>query len=265
MKIGLVQNNILWENKLFNLNSSKDIFKKAKDHNIDLLLFPELSFTGFSMSIKNLADFHLETVNYISSLCKSYHINAGIGYIEGNFESIKGKNNYALIDSRGKLLCNYTKIHPFSYANEDKYYEAGNDLNFCTINDIDICPLICYDLRFPELFQIASKKCDLITVAANWPASRKDHWITLLKSRAIENQCYIAGINRTGIGDKISYSGNSMIIDPSGKILSYAEDNEEDLIIADINKERVQDIRNAFPLKKDRRENLYCNLLNSTV
>ncbi|WP_346931299.1 nitrilase-related carbon-nitrogen hydrolase, partial [Clostridium sp.] len=116
MKIGLVQNNILWENKQFNLSASKEFFKKAKDLKIDLLLFPELSFTGFTMNVEKLKEFDFSTITYISSLCKSYGINAGIGYIQGIANDKKGRNNYAIISSSGNILCNYSKIHPFSYG-----------------------------------------------------------------------------------------------------------------------------------------------------
>lgn len=252
-----MQNNILWENKNFNLNSSKSIFKKAKEYNIELLLFPEMSFTGFSMNIESLREYNEESIKYISSLCKAFEINAGFGYIHGDPSIPKAKNNYVIINSKGELLCNYTKIHPFSIGLEDKYFQGGEDLVFAEIKNMIICPLICYDLRFPEIFQIASKKCDLITVAANWPASRKNHWLTLLKSRAIENQCYIAGINRVGIGNKINYSGNSMIIDPLGNVLAEGEDGIEDIIIADIDKSVVDSNRLSFSAKNDRREELY--------
>ena len=121
---------------------------------------------------------------------------------------------------------------------------------------ITITPFICYDLRFPEIFQIASKKSDLICVAANWPKEREKHWITLLTARAIENQCYIAGINRIGSGDGIDYSGCSMIIDPEGNILNNIN-NDEGIIISDIYEDKVKDIRRKFTLKRDRRESLY--------
>lgn len=262
MKIGLVQNNILWENKQFNLISSKDFFKRAKDMNIDLLLFPELSFTGFTMDVNKFKEFSFSTLNYISNLCKLYNVSAGVGYIQGIDGNVKAKNNYSIISSTGEILCNYTKLHPFSYGDEGNHYIGGNDILYTTIKGITIAPFICYDLRFPEIFQIASKKSDLITVAANWPNIRKDHWISMLKSRAIENQCYIAGVNRIGLGNKIAYSGNSMIIDPLGKVISYADDGIEDIIVADIDKSLVDTIRSTFKFKLDRREDLYENLKN---
>lgn len=101
---------------------------------------------------------------------------------------------------------------------------------------------------------------DLITVAANWPESRKEHWITLLRSRAMENQCYIAGVNRIGIGNNINYSGNSLIIDPLGKIIGSTEEGVEDILIADIDRSLVSRVRNSFKVKEDRRESLYHKL-----
>lgn len=257
MKIGLVQSNILWENKQFNLNSSKDYFKQAKDNNIDLLLFPELSFTGFTMNTKDFQESDFYTIHYISSLCKTYNINVGIGYIQSVENSSKAQNNYAIISSSGDILCNYTKIHPFSHSNENNYYLAGNHIVTCNINDITISPFICYDLRFPEVFQVASKKCDLIVVAANWPESRKNHWTSLLIARAIENQCYVAGVNRVGIGNNIYYSGNSVIINPLGEIIASGQDFVDGIISSNISKQLVTDVQNKYKFKLDRREDLY--------
>lgn len=256
MKIGLVQDNILWENKQFNLNSSKEYLKRAKTLNIDLLLFPELSFTGFTMNTKMFQESDLYTIHYMSNLCKIYEINVGVGYIQ-HYSDEKAQNNYVIISKSGDILCNYSKIHPFSFANEDKYYVSGNKIVSCNINNITLSPFICYDLRFPEIFQIASKKADLITIAANWPRTRSDQWTALLKARAIENQCYIAGVNRIGIGNNITYSGNSMIIDPLGEVIAYGDDGIDDIIVGDISKDFVDEIRRSFKFKEDRKEELY--------
>lgn len=257
MKIGLVQNNILWENKQFNLNSSKEYFKRAKDINIDLLLFPELSFTGFTMNVNSFQESDFYTIHYISSLCKTYDINVGIGYIQEIEDGEKAHNNYAIISKSGELLCNYSKIHPFAHSGENEFYLGGQEIVSCNINSITLCPFICYDLRFPEIFQIASIDCDLITVAANWPRSRINHWVSLLKARAIENQCYVAGINRIGMGNNIIYSGNSIVVNPLGEIIAYGEDGVDDIVVAEITKETVLDIRNKFKFKDDRRVDLY--------
>lgn len=257
MKIGLVQDNILWENKQFNLHSCKEYFKKAKSINIDLLLFPELSFTGFTMNTQKFQESDFYTIHYMSSLCKTYGINVGIGYIQQGENHEKARNNYVILSKTGDILCNYTKIHPFSHSGEDKHYISGNQIVSCKIDDITLSPFICYDLRFPEIFQIASKKADLITVAANWPRSRANHWVDLLKARAIENQCYVAGVNRIGIGNNINYSGNSMIISPLGEVLAFGESGVDDIIVGEIHHHIVEEVRNQYKFKQDRKEELY--------
>lgn len=254
MKIGLVQDNILWENKRFNLTSSKSIFKTAKASSIDLLLFPEMSFTGFSMNIEKIKDSDSETLNYISSLCITYGINAGIGYVVDSPDGKGATNNYSIIGRDGAVLCTYTKIHPFSYAGEDKLCEKGNDIVFCTIDGITICPFICYDLRFPEIFSAAAKKADLIVVPASWPSKRKEQWITLLKARAIDNQCLVAGINRVGYGGNSIYSGNSLVADPNGKILCYGDDGMEEIVECEID---PSSFKAEIATRGDRREDLY--------
>lgn len=176
--------------------------------------------------------------------------------MEKDTSTNKGKNNFAIVTPSSQIACTYTKIHPFSFGLESQFYIGGQKIFLTNIDDFCISPLICYDLRFPEIFQIASKEASLITVSANWPKSRRDHWITLLKARAIENQCYIAGVNRVGISDNIEYCGDSIIIDPLGNILNHIE-NKEILIIHDIDYNLVKNTRDKFNLKLDRKEDLY--------
>lgn len=160
------------------------------------------------------------------------------------------------ISKEGNVLLEYIKIHPFSYAGENIKFYKGNTISGCKIEECKISPFICYDLRFPEIFQIASKQAEIITVAANWPRSREDHWLTLLRARAIENQCYIIGINRVGVGDGLDYNGASIFVDPNGDILNKIICKEE-LIVMDINLEKINEIRNQFNIKNDRREDIY--------
>ncbi|MEG0772781.1 nitrilase-related carbon-nitrogen hydrolase [Clostridium sp.] len=295
MKIALAQSNIIWEDKKSNLNIVEAFIKQASKEKVDLILFPEMSLTGFTTEVEkcgepsvlnsldnesitsNLklecegnnstlgnsnisANNNINTINKVKALAVKFSINIGIGYIEKQLESLKGKNNYVLISKTGAILSNYSKIHPFTFGKESSHYSGGDTIKTAWINEFNICTFICYDLRFPEIFQIASKKAELITVAANWPSSRKEHWITLLKARAIENQCYIAGINRVGSGDGLDYSGNSLIIDPMGNVVSSALDGMEGLIIGELDLDLVKSLREKFPLKNDRRENLYTEL-----
>ncbi len=254
MIIGIVQMGIEWEDIYRNMNKIEEFVKEAHDKNVELLLFPEMSLTGFTMDINKHILLEKDIVNWLIRIASGYDISIGLGF--GSIVDEKGLNEYVVVSNEGEVLGRYSKIHPFSYSGEDKKYYKGNDIISCTINDMSITPFICYDLRFPEIFQIASKNSQLICVAANWPQEREKHWITLLTARAIENQCYIAGINRVGYGDGLYYNGASMIVDPEGNILNDIT-NDERIIISEIWADNVKEIRRKFTLKRDRRENLY--------
>ena len=168
-------------------------------------------------------------------------------------------NRYAIISPKGGVLTDYRKIHPFTFGTESVHYTGGDALGFCKIGDWTVSPFICYDLRFPEIFQLASPQAELIVVPANWPEDRVEHFKTLLKARAIENQCYIAGINRVGHARTSVYSGDSMIVDPLGRELAHGG-REEELLVADLDLEMVRKYRAAFPAKIDRKPELYRKL-----
>ncbi len=151
----------------------------------------------------------------------------------------------------GKLVKTYRKIHPFSYSTEDKNYTKGEATVITKINDFSAGLSICYDLRFPELFrQYAKNKVDIIIVIANWPDTRIEHWRTLLKARAIENQCYVLGVNRVGNDPKLNYPGFSSIVDPMGiELISVPE--EEKIVTAEILKEKADEVKNSLPFLND--------------
>ncbi|MCB2290002.1 carbon-nitrogen family hydrolase [Clostridium sp. CS001] len=256
MRLALAQLNIAFEDKLANKETVLQFIKHASSDKVDIILFPEMTLTGFSMNTSLIGETNKETTEFFKEISTKFDIIIGFGYVDGTSNS---KNKYSIVSPHQDELINYSKIHLFSFAFENEFYESGNELSFLNTLDFTICPLICYDLRFPEIFQIASKTANLITVAANWPVERRDHWITLLRARAIENQCFIAGINRVGEGNGLSYSGDSMIIDPLGNIISNLY-MEEGLVIADISPTDVTAVRESFRLKEDRKETLYYNM-----
>jgi Predicted amidohydrolase len=256
MKIALSQMNIKWEDKDKNKAKVLAFINEAKELNVELIVFPEMTLTGFSMNVEKIAESNRgETIQWFENIAKCHNINIGFGVVEKT-ESEFGKNKFIIINDEGVIISDYTKLHPFSYGLEDKYYKSGDSIELSKVNDFTVATFICYDLRFPEVFQLASNQAQLIIVAANWPQSRKEHWITLLKARAIENQCYILGVNRVGNGNNIYYSGNSMVVAPDGSILIEIED-EEKLLIYDIDIKESLDLRNVFPVKKDRKINIY--------
>lgn len=280
MKIILAQTNIIWEDKLKNRENYKKLIRQSSYLGARLIAFPEMCLTGFSMNINKIAekvifkdgDFYSETIDFFKVQADKYNINIAFGMSEftNNLEKDIDKsekvaeNKYYIVSSKGKVIFNYTKIHPFSFLNEDKYYIGGNKVTECIIDDFVISALICYDLRFPELFQRCSQNCDLILVPANWSMPRTEQFKVLLKARAIENQCYIAGINRIGKVNEFIYDGASEVFDPYGKSCSYdlkGDDNNSNLIVADINVDIVRKYRNEFKVKNDRKIPLWNGVL----
>lgn len=257
MLIGICQTNIVYENKTKNIEKAEKFISKAEKANADIVFFPEMSFTGFSMNTAVTGETDCFTVTKLRELASKHSIAVGFGWTaltEG-----KGENRYTIVNEHGKVINEYTKIHPFSYSNEDKYFRGGNKVSVFEYRGINISAFICYDLRFPEIFQSASKKAELIIVPANWPKARADHWKTLLKARAIENICYIAGINCTGNIGGVEYSGESCVYSPFGDEIC-AMGPEENISFVHIDN-NVSDYRSSFPAKKDRRTELYKKLI----
>jgi predicted amidohydrolase len=252
--IGIAQMDIIWEDSNKNMKKIQDFIKKASKNKVDLILFPEMALTGFTMDLNKLLLLEKEIINWIKKVARNNNINIGLGFAIKVDE--KGKNKYIMVSKDGQILAMYTKMHPFSYSGEEKKYHSGDGICVCKINEFQITPFICYDLRFPEIFQMASKEAQIITVAANWPKEREEHWITLLKARAIENQCYIIGINRVGLDDVLEYNGASIFVSPSGEILNEVN-SEEILIMEDLEIKKIKQVKDKFDIKKDRREELY--------
>jgi len=120
------------------------------------------------------------------------------------------------------------------------------------LNDMEAACLICYDLRFPELFRSLADRCSLILIIASWPAPRQRHWDILLPARAVENQLYIVGVNRVGEGGGHLFTGGSAIIDPAGEMVAHGGDREN-LVVGEINSQRVKKVRSDMPFLKDRK------------
>lgn len=253
MKLALYQMNIIWEDKEANYMRVKQRLEIAHERRIELFLLPEMSFTGFSMNTNMTKESDSRTIKRMINYAKHYHMAIGFGWVKDCGE--KSENHYTVVNRDGEILADYAKIHPFSYSGENEKFQGGKDIVAFRLNDIDFSSFICYDLRFPEIFQIASKKAKVFLVPANWPEARSEHWKCLLRARAIENQVYMAAINCVGEINGLGYSGDSCIIDPNGKVLAELP-KKEGVLEYDLTDD-VQEIRNRFPVKRDRREALY--------
>ena len=249
MKICLVQYNPVWEDKKANQQKINTLLKDTSG-DIDLLIFPEMTLTGFTMKSSEFAEgLQGETFNFFSQLAISRNVHILTGII------IKAKkqffNSLVHIKPNGKLVKLYRKIHPFSYSTEDKNFGSGRRPALTKIKGWQTGLSICYDLRFPELYRkYGKKRAHLLVNIANWPDTRIEHWRVLLKARAIENQCYVAGVNRVGKDPKLNYIGFSSVFDPMGKEI-VAVENEEEVITAEIDKNIVKEVRNTFPFLED--------------
>lgn len=173
------------------------------------------------------------------------------------------ENKLIVLNNKGEFIADYAKIHPFSYSGEDKIFQAGENLGIANINKVNFGLTICYDLRFPELYQILSQKASVIVNIANWPAKRIDHWKTLIKARAIENQVFMIAVNRTGTdGNGLVYEESSMIFDPEGNCLN-PKSTIKDLSVYTIDADITEFIRAGFPVKNDRKVDFYINNLKN--
>lgn len=249
MRISLVQYSPKWEDKEKNSGKINEIIQKTNlDTNV--LIFPEMTLTGFTMSSEeNAEEIDGFSVDYFMNLSRKLKIDIFAGIIEKDENTIF--NSIFHFDKNGILAARYRKIHPFSYAKEEQNYSAGFEPVVTKIGKTKIGLSVCYDLRFPELYRkYAKEKVDLIVNIANWPVKRIEHWKALLKARAIENQCFMIGVNRVGTDPFNEYNGFSSIIDPMGNIIIENE-NEEKILTAEIDLDIVRQTREKLPFLQD--------------
>lgn len=254
LTISLVQSDLHWENKQENLHSFEQ--KILAIEKTELVVLPEMFSTGFSMNPSGLAEtIEGETVNWMKEVAaKKKIILAGSVIIEENGNYF---NRLIWMLPNGQFGF-YDKRHRFAYAGEDDHYTAGNKRVIASAKGWRINLQVCYDLRFPVWArqtpingnEEGSPEYDLLLYVANWPERRIEHWKSLLKARAIENQCYVAAVNRVGEdGNGIIYNGDSMIVDPFGEVVCTG--NADQVYTYTISREHLETTRKKFPFLKD--------------
>lgn len=269
LRVGVTELNIGFENREEAKKRCLEVMEEASANGVELLVFPEMTLTGFTMQpwlyaeswdADNIPD----SVSFFMENSRKYKMQMAFGYIravmaDGSLvnDEMKEKayeNRLVLVDG-GNVLLDYAKIHPFSYSGEDKVYRAGEKLVQAQIKDIRIGGYICYDLRFPEIFSAMRDQYEVIMVIANWPETRAEQWETLLKARAIENQAYVIAVNRVGDGDGLHYIPGSHVYDWLGRDVSVRV--SEKLRVADIDPGAVRHARTEFPQTNDRKNTFY--------
>jgi len=260
LSVTIIQANLHWEDKKANLQMLEEKILSISDKT-EVVVLPEMFSTGFSMKPELLAEtMDGQTVQWMKRMAtqKKIILTGSVIIEEGGHYF----NRLIWMLPNGQYGV-YDKRHLFGYAEEDNHYTAGTKRLIASVKGWKINLLVCYDLRFPVWARQAplslrrgaggevEAEYDVLIYVANWPERRVHAWKTLLQARAIENQCYVIGVNRTGKdGNDIYYSGESMIIDPLGEVL-YTKKDEEDIFTATLDKEHLQAIRDKLPFLKD--------------
>ncbi|MDD5655885.1 MAG: hypothetical protein PHF00_01335 [Elusimicrobia bacterium] len=251
MRIAICQLDMAWEDKAATKKKILSLLSdcSAKD-GIDWMVFPEMTLSGFSMDpLKTALD--ASDLSFFSDLARRHRMCVTFGGAQA------GRNNLLTMDKEGALFASYSKLHLFSLTEEDKAYLPGSrQINFI-IQGMSVVPAVCFDLRFPYLFWNAAARADLYVVIASWPARRAEHWTRLLQARAIENQAYVVGVNRTGRDPRTEYCGNSMIYDPLGRVVLDCREAEAVFVAAaDVGRDLVLATRAKLPFLRDRRTDI---------
>jgi predicted amidohydrolase len=248
LKIGLIELNTEWESREVNYDKALPLIELAASAGCDLVVLPEMFNSGFSMNIDLIGEDINGSANlFLSDSARRYRMNIIAGFPVKDKGKKKGRNIAAVYNREGIRIAEYAKIHPFSPLKEHLFYEPGTDTVIFSIDGIPSSVFICFDLRFPEVFRKVAKDVQMIYVIANWPSSRIDHWRTLLKARAIENQSFVIGVNRKGIdGNDIHYPGDSCIFNPIGEEIKLFQE-AGDLLIGIIEPGDVINIRSRYP------------------
>lgn len=259
LKIALAQMKIVWEDKKRNYGAAEKYIREAAAQKADAVFFPEMSLTGFSMNTKATKESDGWTVAHMGALARQYQISLGFGWVKDCTGTCgKCENHYTVVDIAGTVLSDYVKLHPFSYSGEDERFQGGSSLTHFVLGGIMCTSFICYDLRFPEIFQAASRRAHVAVVPANWPLKRREHWKTLLRARAIENQVYILAVNCVGETGGVLYAGDSCVIAPDGEVRAELS-GAEGMVVWELTDD-VARFRREFPVKQDRREDFYTGL-----
>jgi omega-amidase len=267
LNLTLIQSNLHWEDKQSNLRMFEEKISSIKDRT-SLIILPEMFSTGFSMKPEILAEpMDGEAVQWMKRIsAEKKVILTGSLIIEDGGQYY---NRLIWMLPNGQYGY-YNKRHRFAYAGEDQHYAAGSKRLIASVNGWKINLQVCYDLRFPvwarqqpvtssdglsalppHANKPAQLEYDVLVYVANWPERRNHAWKTLLQARAIENQCYVIGLNRVGNdGNNIYHSGDSMIIDPLGEPL-YHKAHTEDIYTHSLSKERLEEVRAKFPFWRD--------------
>jgi predicted amidohydrolase len=247
LKIALIQYDIEWEATKKNINKIESILNN-EPVDFHLIVLPEMFNSGFSMKPSHIAEtMQDETVTWMREAASKYQTTiAGSVAIKENGQYF---NRFLVVYPNGNIE-QYDKRHLFRMSGEEKVYSEGQKQVIVNINGWQCALFVCYDLRFP-VWTRNRKNYDLALYVANWPQSRIDVWKTLLKARALENQCYVTGVNRVGKSEEAEYNGQSLVYDYKGAIIGSLQEHKEGVIKVELSLNSLKKIRKKFPAWMD--------------
>lgn len=251
MRAHLVQFDIAWQDKPANYKKVEAMVARAEPRPGELVVLPEMFDTGFSFNLEVTADSDGGTLEFLRRLAQERRVLVhGARTVQ---EGGAGQNRATVVSSEGGVLADFSKIHPFSLGREQERFPGGERVVTYPWAGagLTVCPGVCYDLRFPELFRRGLLMgADTFALGANWPESRAAHWRALLIARAIENQAFVLGVNRVGKDPNLAYAGGSIAVGPRGDVLGELG-AEEGVLTVEIDPREVRMWREKFPAWRD--------------
>ena len=253
MRIAALQHDIVWEDAAATCARLVPMIAEAAADGAGLIVLTEMFGPGFSLAADRISEPPGgPTEQFLVDRAASNGVWIGGSIPTRDRDDAHPVNRFLLVGPDGTCH-HYDKLHPFTFADEHEHYRAGDEPVTVDIGGLRVSLFVCYDLRFAEAFWDLAHDTDLYLVPANWPEARREHWSTLLRARAIENQAYVVGVNRVGTDPKLSYTGDSVIVDPFGEVLAEAEPGCEEVLVAEVDPARVAEVRARYPFLQDRR------------
>lgn len=259
----LVQLDIAWEDKAANYARVRSLLDRARINPGDLVVLPEMFDTGFSFNLPKTNDADGQTLRFLVDLARQTRAT-----VHGSRTVIgpdgRGRNRASVVGPAGEVLCEYDKVHPFTYGRESEFFSGGDAVRTYTWTRgpadsvapgerTTVCPAVCYDLRFPELFRRGLQMgAEVFALGANWPAPRAPHRRALAVARAIENQAFMLCVNRAGRDPHLVYAGASLAVGPRGDVLAEAGE-DECVLSVEIDLAALRAWRAEFPAWRDHR------------
>lgn len=248
MLLAALQLDIVWHEPTTNRRRMAALLDAASLPPGSVAVLPELGDVGFTIDLDAVTP--SDAPDWATEQARVRGIHLAVGYPRRADDGF-GRNEAVVAHPDGQRSPPYAKVHPFGVGRETEAYRGGTSLVLTRVGPFTACPLVCYDLRFPELWRLAALAgADLFLIGASWPAARQHHWRSLLIARAIENQAYVVAANRVGDDPSLHYAGGSMIIAPTGEVLSEAADAPT-VITAPADHEAVRAWRQKFPALRD--------------